>query len=72
MTTAILNQDLARKQNLRIAEAATVLGLGKSKVYELIASGRLRSVKIDGARRIPSAAIDEFMARFNATGEIGE
>lgn len=34
--------------------------LSRSKTYELIASGRLRTVRIDGARRIPVAAVQQF------------
>jgi excisionase family DNA binding protein len=36
----------------RPEEAAAVLGLGRTKVYELMASGELRSVKVGGARRV--------------------
>ena len=34
--------------------AARVLGVGRTKVYELIRSGALRSVRVGGLRRIPS------------------
>ena len=54
--------ELRGKRNLRIKEAAIYLGLGRSKIYELIAAGRLRSLKIDGARRVPVSAIEEFLA----------
>lgn len=53
--------ELAGKRNLRVREAATFLGLGRSKVYALIASGRLSSIKIDSARRIPVSAIEDFL-----------
>lgn len=46
---------------LTAREAALVLGLGRSKVYELMARGRLRSVKVDGSRRIPREALEEFV-----------
>jgi len=62
--------ELAGKRNLRIPEAATVLGLGRSKVYELIASGRLKSVKLDNARRIPVWAVAEFLDQHNGSGSI--
>jgi excisionase family DNA binding protein len=42
-------------------EAARVLGVGRSKVYELIATGRLRSVKVDGCRRVTLEALVEFV-----------
>ena len=44
-------------------EAAKVLGIGRTKVYELMAGGVLRSVKIGTARRIPAVALAEFVAR---------
>ncbi len=62
--------ELAGLRNLRIAEAGQYLGLGRSKVYELIASGRLRSIKIDNARRIPVAAVAEFLDQHNGSGAV--
>lgn len=44
------------------AEAALCLGLGQTKVYELLASGELESIKIGTARRIPRDALDRFIA----------
>ena len=43
-------------------EAADALGIGRTKVYELIRSGRLSSVKIGVLRRIPTSALHEFVA----------
>ena len=43
-------------------EAASALGLGRTKLYELISSGALFSLRIGGARRIPRAAVDAFVA----------
>lgn len=47
---------------LTVTEAATMLGLGRSKIFALIAEGRLRSVRIDHSRRITRQALDEFIA----------
>jgi excisionase family DNA binding protein len=47
-------------------DAARVLGIGRTKVYELIGSGALRSVRVGGLRRIPVVALDEFVARLEA------
>ena len=47
-------------------EAARALGIGRTKVYELIASGRLRSVRLDGCRRITRDDLAEFVARLTA------
>ena len=43
-------------------EAAEALGIGRSKVYELMATRRLASVKIGSSRRIPVDALEEFVA----------
>ena len=48
---------------VRPEDAARVLGIGRTKVYELIRSGALRSVRVGGLRRVPVAALDEFVAR---------
>ena len=72
MEKAILDvPELRGKRNLRIFEAGEYLGLGRSKIYELIAQGRLRSQKIDGARRIPVSAIEEFLAAQDGSGIAG-
>ena len=43
-------------------EAAVVLGVGRSLLYELLQRGELRSVRIGTCRRIPTEAIEEFLA----------
>lgn len=49
-------------------EAADRLSVGRSKVYELIGSGRLRSVRIGASRRIPAAALVEFVRDLDPNG----
>ena len=44
-------------------EASEVLGIGRTKVYALIADGDLLSVRIGNSRRVPRDAVDEFIAR---------
>jgi excisionase family DNA binding protein len=46
----------------RPEEAAERLSVSRTMVFELIRSGRLRSVKIGGARRISSQALADFVA----------
>ena len=53
--------DAPNKLLLTIAEAAQLLGLGRSKVYELIASGAIESVRIGRARRVPASALERFI-----------
>jgi excisionase family DNA binding protein len=43
-------------------EAAQALGIGRSKIYELLQTGELRSVRIGTCRRIPTDALEQFLA----------
>jgi excisionase family DNA binding protein len=47
---------------LRPGEAAELIGLGRSKVYALIASGELPTVRIGGSVRVPLDALREWVA----------
>lgn len=44
------------------AEAARALGIGRTKVYELMASGALASVQIGRCRRVPREALAELVS----------
>ena len=48
-------------QLLTVPEVMARLKLGRSKVYDLIRSHRLVSIKIDGARRVPADAVRDFV-----------
>ena len=48
---------------LRAEEAAECLNIGTRTVYELMAAGALRSIHIGRLRRIPYAAVQEFIAQ---------
>lgn len=41
------------------AEAALMLGISRSKVYELMEAGQLRNIKLGGRRLIPVSAINQ-------------
>jgi excisionase family DNA binding protein len=44
----------------RPKDAATVLGMSRTAVFRLIKSGELRSIKHNGYRLIPAAALVEY------------
>ncbi len=48
---------------LTVAEAAVVLAIGRTTLYELIATGQLATVHIGRAVRIPRAELEAFVAR---------
>jgi excisionase family DNA binding protein len=51
------------EQLLTVADVCTRLKMGKSKVFELLATGELESLKIDGARRVTEGQLADFIAR---------
>jgi excisionase family DNA binding protein len=48
--------------NLSILEAAAVLGVGRSTIYNLIAAGRLTAVSIGDRRLVPVTSLQAFQA----------
>ena len=45
------------------AQAALIMQISRALLYPKIMSGEIRSIKIGRARRIPVAAIDEWIAK---------
>ena len=48
-------------------DAADLLSIGRSKLYELLGDGRLASVRIEGSRRVPMSALVEFVETLKET-----
>lgn len=44
-----------------LPEAAAALRIGKSKMFQLIADGTIQSVQIGRSRRIPRAALEQYV-----------
>jgi excisionase family DNA binding protein len=47
---------------LRVEDVTRVLSLSRTVVYDLIRTGRLRTVKEGRTRLVPASAIDEYVA----------
>lgn len=47
---------------LTVPEAAAALAISRSKLYELLTAGCIRSVRIDGSRRVPVEALEAYIA----------
>jgi excisionase family DNA binding protein len=47
---------------VRVEDAARILSLSRSKVYEMLDRGELPSVRAGSARRIPLAALHAWVA----------
>lgn len=48
---------------VRINDAARMIGVGRTKLYELIATGEVETVKIGKATRITTASLRELVRR---------
>jgi excisionase family DNA binding protein len=53
----------------QVTDVMRLLGLSRTVIYELIRSGRLRSVKEGRARRITDAAIRDYIALLEKEAE---
>ena len=51
---------------LRPEEAAELLGIGRSKLYDLLATGEVESVHIGSCRRIPIEGLHRYVDRLRA------
>lgn len=52
---------------LTVSEAASLLGIGRSTLYELVASGEVESVTIGRSRRVPTEALATYVERLRCT-----
>jgi len=47
-------------------EAASLLGIGRTYMFHLIATGQIESVKIGNLRKVPSDALEEYIDRLRS------
>lgn len=57
-----MDKDKFPRLLLRPSEAGEALGLGRSRVYELIAGGALPSIRIGKSIRVPADALRRWVA----------
>jgi len=48
---------------VRVNDAARMIGVGRTKLYELIAAGEVETVKFGKATRITTASLHELLRR---------
>lgn len=53
---------------VRVDEAARMLGLGRTKLYELIGSGEITAIKLGKATRITTESLRDFVRRQRCLG----
>lgn len=52
-----------RPLTVRIPEACRITGIGRSKLYELIAAGEIETIKVGALTLVPVAGIERFLER---------
>jgi excisionase family DNA binding protein len=52
-----------RRLLLTVCEAAQLLGIGRSLLYELLADGQVESIRVGRLRRIPADALADYIDR---------
>ena len=61
-----MDLELTHAVLLTIPDAARRLGIGRSKAYELVATGELEVVHIGRCVRVPVDAVENFVRRLRA------
>ncbi|MGW0200525.1 helix-turn-helix domain-containing protein [Nonomuraea sp. NPDC003201] len=51
---------------LTVPEAAEALAISRSKLYQLLATGAVTSLRIDGSRRIAVTALNDYITRLTS------
>lgn len=53
---------------VRVNDAARMIGVGRTKLYELIAAGEVETVKLGKSTRITTASLHDFIRRQRGAG----
>ena len=60
------------KLTYTVSEASKVLGIGRTKMYELVSNGEIRSIRFGDAIRISKSYIDELINPQTQQGQKNE
>ena len=60
---------VAERLAFRVPEVGELVGIGRSKAYQLVASGEIPSIRIGRAVRVPAQALKDYLARKQAEAE---
>ncbi len=69
--TQVLGVSPDMKLLLSVDEAAAAMSLGRSLIYDLVMCQQIASIKVGRMRRIPVAALQEFVQRQLTNGQEG-
>ena len=69
MNARFIAQAPAERVAVSPGEAAKLIGVGRTKIYELISSGALRSVKVGARRLITMTALQEWISSLESNAD---
>lgn len=58
-----MSQETVQPHSFGVSDAARYIGMGRTRLYELIGSGDLRSLRVGGRRLILRTDLEAFIAR---------
>lgn len=61
MAEALPEDGVFRPLTVRVREACRLTGIGRSKLYELIAAGEIKIVKVGTITLVPVSSLTEFL-----------
>ena len=64
--------DVPERLVYSVDEAADLLGIGRTYMFRLVATGEIDSFKIGSRRKIPRDALDRYIARLRAEQSVNE
>ena len=56
-----MDLQIEQRSVLKVEDLAHMLSIGRNTAYELVRSGKIRSVKIGRTYRIPLTAVDDYL-----------
>lgn len=72
MGTTAQSSPIGEKLLVRPIEACKRLNMGRTRLYQEMATGRLRSIRVGGLRLIPVAELESYIARTMAEQNGGD
>jgi hypothetical protein len=70
MSTATMDKPTTVERWYTVTEVMGMTGFGRTFLYGQMVTGRLRSKKVSGSRRIPESAVVEWQSKFDSHGDI--
>ena len=65
MVDGLPEENFFRPLTVRVREACRLTGIGRSKLYELIAAGEVEVIKVGAITLIPVASLTRFLQRMS-------